>query len=94
MALVKDGAGNGGRLHHVAFLYGVQQHLEDIYDILVDACVETEAGPVWQAISHSKFIYVLEPGGNRIELVGKLGDSELSIEFPRSCHHLVRNQAA
>lgn len=73
VALVKDGAGNGGRLHHVAFLYGVQQHLEDICDILVDAGLEIEAGPAWHAISRSKFMYVLEPGGNRIELVGQLG---------------------
>lgn len=73
VALVQDAVGDGGRLHHVAFLYGVQQHLEDACDVLTDAGIEFEAGPAWHAISRSKFVYVFEPGGNRIELVGQLG---------------------
>ncbi|WP_202976031.1 VOC family protein [Rothia uropygialis] len=73
VALVKDAVGGGGRLHHVAFLYGVQQHLEDACDVMTDAGIEFEAGPAWHAISRSKFVYVFEPGGNRIELVGQLG---------------------
>lgn len=72
VALVKD-AGGGGRLHHVAFLYGNTQHLIDACDVLTDHGIEFEAGPAAHAISQAQFIYVFEPGGNRIELVGTPG---------------------
>lgn len=73
VALVKDATANGGRLHHVAFLYGNLQHLEDACDVLTDNGIEFEAGPARHAISQAQFIYVFEPGGNRIELVGVPG---------------------
>jgi catechol 2,3-dioxygenase len=73
LALVKDQAGDGGRLHHVAFVYGNSQHLADICDVMTDAGLEIEAGPALHAISQAQFVYVLEPGGNRIELVGEIG---------------------
>jgi len=73
VALVKDAIGDGGRLHHVAFLYGNLQHLEDACDVLTDHGIEFEAGPARHAVSQARFVYVLEPGGNRIELVGVPG---------------------
>ncbi|MHA2787703.1 VOC family protein [Corynebacterium sp. S7] len=73
IALVKDAAGDGGRLHHAAFLFGNLQHLDDACDVLTDHGIEFEAGPARHAVSQAQFIYVLEPGGNRIELVGVPG---------------------
>jgi len=73
IALVKDATGDGGRLHHVAFLYGNPQHLADICDVMTDCGLEIEAGPAFHGISQAQFVYVLEPGGNRIELVGTPG---------------------
>ncbi len=73
VALVKDGVGDGGRLHHVAFLYGNPQHLMDACDVLTDNGLEIEAAMATHAISQAQFVYVLEPGGNRIELVGNAG---------------------
>ena len=73
IALVQDGAGPGGRLHHLAFLYGNTQHLADICDVMTDCGLEIEAGPALHAISQAQFVYVLEQGGNRIELVGTPG---------------------
>ncbi|MFG1287851.1 VOC family protein [Xanthobacter versatilis] len=73
IALVKDGAGQGGRLHHVAFLYGNSQHLADICDVMTDHGLELEAGPALHGVSQAQFVYVFEPGGNRIELVGTPG---------------------
>lgn len=73
IALVKDGVGGGGRLHHVAFLYGNTQHLMDACDVLTDNGLEIEAAMASHAISQAQFVYVLEPGGNRIELVGSAG---------------------
>ncbi|MGE4483437.1 VOC family protein [Acidocella sp.] len=73
LALVKDMAADGGRLHHVAFLYGNTQHLSDFCDVATDHGIEMEAGPAVHAVSQAQFVYVLEPGGNRIELVGEAG---------------------
>lgn len=70
VALTKDASGRGGRLHHVAFHYGNSQHLEDACDVLTDHGLELEAGPARHGISRAQFLYVFEPGGNRIELVG------------------------
>lgn len=75
VALVKDGVGDGGRLHHVAFLYGNPQHLMDACDVLTDNGLEIEAAMASHAVSQAQFLYVFEPGGNRIELVGTPGYS-------------------
>lgn len=73
VAFTKDATGEGGRLHHVAFAYGTTQHLEDAADVLTDHGLEIEAGIARHGISQAQFLYVFEPGGNRIELVGQLG---------------------
>lgn len=70
VALVRDGTGRGGRLHHVSFYYGYPQHLDDLAEIFSDYGIEMEIGPARHAISRALFLYVLEPGGNRIELLG------------------------
>lgn len=66
-------AERGGRLHHLAFWYGYPQHLDDISDLCVENGIEIEAGPGKHGISQAKFLYVFEPGGNRIELFGDAG---------------------
>lgn len=50
--------------------YGNAQHLEDACGVLTDRGLELEAGPARPGISRAPFVFVLEPGGNRIELVG------------------------
>lgn len=66
-------ANGSGRLHHLAFWYGYPQHLDDLADLCVENGIEIEAGPGKHGISQAKFLYVLEPGGNRIELFGDAG---------------------
>jgi catechol 2,3-dioxygenase len=73
LAFTKDAQGSGGRLHHVAFHLGTTQHLQDAADVLTDYGLEIEAGPSHHGISQAEFLYVFEPGGNRIELVGQIG---------------------
>jgi catechol 2,3-dioxygenase len=65
--------GTRGRLHHVAFWYGIDQHLNDIAEILRDHDIAIEAGPSKHGITQSPFLYAIEPGGNRIELFGGYG---------------------
>jgi catechol 2,3-dioxygenase len=81
LAIMTDTTGTRGRLHHVAFWYGVEQHLNDIAEILRDRGIAIEAGPSKHGITQSPFIYVYEPGGNRIELFGGYGYLCLAPDF-------------
>ncbi|UJL45593.1 catechol 2,3-dioxygenase [Virgibacillus sp. NKC19-16] len=62
-----------GKLHHVAFWYGFPQHLHDLADVLTEHGIEIEAGPLKHGVSQALCMYVIEPGGNRIELFGDSG---------------------
>ena len=73
LAIMTDTTGTRGRFHHVAFWYGVEQHLNDIAEVLRDRGIDIEAGPSKHGITQSPFIYVFEPGGNRVELFGGYG---------------------
>lgn len=70
-----------GRLHHLCFWYGTQQHIEDLVDVLRDHDVLVELGPGVHGTTRAKFLYVREPGGNRIELFGDTGYLILEPDF-------------
>lgn len=61
------------RFHHVAFWYGDPQDLEYLGDALTEADYKIEAGPLKHGVSQAKCMYVIEPGGNRVELFGDAG---------------------
>jgi catechol 2,3-dioxygenase len=73
VALMRDQLQGGGRLHHIAYWYGYPQHLMDIADVFVENGIAIEAGPGKHGISQAYFMYVFEPGGNRVELFGDAG---------------------
>lgn len=73
IACMKDRSGAHGRLHHVAYWYGTPQHLNDISDVFAERGIRVEAGPGKHGISQAMFMYVYEPGGNRVELFGDCG---------------------
>ncbi|MFO7172290.1 MAG: catechol 2,3-dioxygenase [Bacillota bacterium] len=73
VAFMGDRLGVGGRLHHICYWYGVPQHLSDIAEVFSEYGVAIEAGPGKHGISQAYFMYVLEPGGNRVELFGDAG---------------------
>ena len=73
VAFMGDQTGSRGRLHHVCYWYGYPQHLSDLSDILTESGIKIEAGPGKHGISQANFLYVIEPGGNRIELFGDAG---------------------
>ena len=62
-----------GRLHHVCFHYISAQHLFDVAELAKEAGIPIESGPARHGIGGAPFIYILEPGGNRIELMGDPG---------------------
>ncbi|MEK4801492.1 VOC family protein [Oceanobacillus sp. FSL K6-0118] len=62
-----------GKLHHVAFWYGFPQHLHDLSEVLTENGIQIEAGPLKHGVSQAMCMYVIEPGGNRVELFGDSG---------------------
>lgn len=73
IAMIGDNQDGNGRLHHVAFWYGIPQHLDDIADLCADWGIPIEIGPIKHGLSQALCMYVIEPGGNRIELFGDSG---------------------
>lgn len=63
----------GHRLHHIAYWYGDPQDLEYLGDMLTEMEIKIEAGPLKHGVSQAKCMYVIEPGGNRVELFGDTG---------------------
>ncbi|TSD97442.1 catechol 2,3-dioxygenase [Gordonia rubripertincta] len=73
VACMRDMTGVRGKLHHLAFYYGTGQHNLDAAEMFRDYDIQIEAGPDRHGITQGQFLYVFEPGGNRIELFGDAG---------------------
>lgn len=74
LAVLPDGPGTTkGRLHHTCFCGGSNESLFDFADLCRDHGYGVEHGPGRHSIGKTTFIYVFEPGGNRIELIGDPG---------------------
>ncbi len=57
-----------GRLHHIAFWVDTREDVLRAADILIEHRVPIEFAPSKHTISQGFFLYVFEPGGNRIEI--------------------------
>lgn len=68
----EDWTGSTGRLHHIAFATDGREDILRACDICIDHDVFIETGPHKHAIQQTFFLYVYEPGGNRIELCNPL----------------------
>ena len=73
IACMRDMTGGAGKLHHLAFYYGNGQHNIDAAEMFRDHDIQIEAGPDVHGITQGQFLYVFEPGGNRVELFGEAG---------------------
>jgi catechol 2,3-dioxygenase len=65
---VADHAGTSGRLHHLAWFVDTREELLRAADLFLDADVPIEAAPSKHAVAQGMFLYVYEPGGNRVEV--------------------------
>ena len=63
-----DAKGAKGRLHHIAFRVDTNEKIWRAADIFNDYGVFIEFAPSKHAINQTYFVYVYEPGGNRIEI--------------------------
>ncbi len=68
LVYTRDKLGARGRLHHIAFATDTREDILRAADVFLDARVHIETGPHKHAIQQGFFLYVWEPGGNRIEL--------------------------
>jgi catechol 2,3-dioxygenase len=73
IALMRDPTGSRARLHHICYWYGIPQHLSDAAEMMRENGITIEAGPGKHGIAQALFMYVIEPGGNRVELFGDSG---------------------
>jgi catechol 2,3-dioxygenase len=64
----RDNLGLEGRLHHIAFAADTRDDILRACDLALEQGVFIETGPHKHAIQQTFFLYVYEPGGNRIEL--------------------------
>ncbi len=64
-----DWTGSNGRLHHVAFAVDQREDILRGADTFLEHGVFIETGPHKHAIQQTFFLYVWEPGGNRVEIV-------------------------
>ncbi|GLZ13481.1 catechol 2,3-dioxygenase [Actinomadura sp. NBRC 104425] len=67
LVYTRDLTGSHGRLHHIAFATDTREDILRAADICLDKGVFIETGPHKHAIQQTFFLYVYEPGGNRIE---------------------------
>jgi catechol 2,3-dioxygenase len=67
-AYTRDHTGTKGRLHHVTYALDSREEVLRAADIFLEYGVFIETGPHKHAIQQTFFLYVYEPGGNRIEV--------------------------
>ncbi|MEV4254356.1 catechol 2,3-dioxygenase [Spirillospora sp. NPDC049652] len=72
LVYTSDWTGSSGRLHHIAFATDTREEILRAADLAIDTGVFIETGPHKHAIQQTFFLYVYEPGGNRIELCNPL----------------------
>lgn len=63
-----DWTGSRGRLHHISVATDTREDILRAADVCLENGVHIETGPHKHAIQQTFFLYVWEPGGNRIEL--------------------------
>ncbi|WP_027997401.1 VOC family protein [Sinorhizobium arboris] len=73
IAIVPEPTEMRGRFHHVCFHYISVQHLFDLAELAKEAGISIEHGPGRHGIGGATFLYMLEPGGNRVEVMGDPG---------------------
>lgn len=68
IAFTRDHSGRSGRFHHVTFALDSREDVLRAADIALEAGVPIETGPHKHAVQQTFFLYMHEPGGNRVEV--------------------------
>ncbi|MEP7354732.1 MAG: catechol 2,3-dioxygenase [Acidobacteriota bacterium] len=67
-AFTKDATGTPGRFHHITYAVDSREQVLIAADVFLENGVFIETGPHKHAIQQTFFLYVYEPGGNRVEI--------------------------
>ena len=67
-AFTKEAHGVPGRFHHITFALDSREAILQAADIFLESGVFIETGPHKHAVQQTFFLYVYEPGGNRVEV--------------------------
>ena len=68
LAFTSDHYGARGRFHHLTYALDSREEVLRAADIFLENGVHIETGPHKHAVQQTFFLYVYEPGGNRIEV--------------------------
>jgi catechol 2,3-dioxygenase len=77
-----DRTGTRGRLHHIALATDTREDILRAADVCLENGIHIETGPHKHAIQQTFFLYVWEPGGNRIELCNAGARLMLAPDWP------------
>jgi len=67
-AYTREAHGVKGRFHHITYALDSREDILRAADIFLEAGVPIETGPHKHAVQQTFFLYVYEPGGNRVEV--------------------------
>ena len=67
-AYTREAHGVPGRFHHVTFALDSREAILQAADVFLEHGVFIETGPHKHAVQQTFFLYVYEPGGNRVEV--------------------------
>jgi catechol 2,3-dioxygenase len=68
IAFTLDHTGVAGRFHHVTYALDSREDILRAADVFLENGVFIETGPHKHAVQQTFFLYVWEPGGNRVEV--------------------------
>jgi len=68
MALTKDATGARGRFHHLAFWVDNREDVLRAAELFTERGAFIECGPAKHSRTQGFYLYVYEPGGNRVEV--------------------------
>jgi catechol 2,3-dioxygenase len=68
VAFTADHYGAHGRFHHMTYAVDSREEVLRAADICLEHGVHIETGPHKHAVQQTFFLYVIEPGGNRVEV--------------------------
>jgi catechol 2,3-dioxygenase len=67
-AFTRDATGTKGRFHHITYALNSREEVLLAADVFLENGVFIETGPHKHAVQQTFFLYVYEPGGNRVEV--------------------------
>lgn len=67
-AFTRDNTGSKGRFHHITYALNSREEVLLAADVFLENGVFIETGPHKHAVQQTFFLYVYEPGGNRVEV--------------------------